>query len=89
MQVPYAHTAKNWRQLITPAHDSFKKLEKGRRPGMIEYSATTTNNTANDQRDPAVRCLTMQGSTDLINVDDKRDPSADEARELYFGEQVR
>jgi hypothetical protein len=25
--------AKNWRHLITPAHDSFKKLENQRRPG--------------------------------------------------------
>jgi len=35
----YSNTHKNWRSLVTPAHDSFKKLEKGRRPGM-EYSST-------------------------------------------------
>jgi hypothetical protein len=33
----YSNTAKNWRHLITPAHDSFKKLEKSRRPG-VQYS---------------------------------------------------
>jgi len=47
--VPYSHTAKNWRQLITPAHDSFKKLEKSRRPGMIDYSAATSSNDAGNE----------------------------------------
>jgi hypothetical protein len=42
---------------------------------MIEYSA-------ND--DPAVRCLTMQGSTDLINVAERK-PTAESTSNLYFG----
>ena len=53
-----SHRAKNWRHLITPAHDSFKKLEKSRRPG-VQYS--------HQQRDQ----MTNQGSTGQINLNDQ------------------
>ena len=68
-QGAYCNTAKNWRQLVTPAHDSFKKLEKSRRPGMIEYSAATVTTQVQVDRvkDPAVRTLEMHGSTEIIN----------------------
>lgn len=56
----YSHTAKNWRHLITPAHDSFKKLEKSRRPG-FQYSSTQQN--GQDDR------VIGQGSTEQIPND--------------------
>jgi len=39
---------------------------------MIEYSDATNSNHAQDHKvkDPAVRCLTMVGSNEMINVDE-------------------
>ena len=37
------NTTKNWRSLVTPANDSFKKLEMKRRPG-AQYSQSTLDN---------------------------------------------
>ena len=41
---------------------------------MIEYSDATNSNHAQDHKvkDPAVRCLTMAGSTEMINVDGRK-----------------
>ena len=66
-----SHRAKNWRHLITPAHDSFKKLEKSRRPG-VQFSH-------HQQRDQ----MTNQGSTGQINLNDQ----VSQARPLIFTSQ--